>query len=528
MGLTFTCGAFRRPGDGGARHGWVKVEPNEDSRLLPVCGGLLFQLAISDATGQLVGWGDGVPDGRARADGGKVGGGILGGAPDSSSACIASHVPQSVLPPGLGRVVCAASGWDRACAVTEDGRIWCWDSSSGPQLQAAAETAGEGRAQAEPAAGAAVMADEGSAAPVDEEMPSAASQCEPASSDGRWMEQQEAMAVPAQHSCILLHHPPAAHHDHTAHPSSKHSALQWHALPWHMSEESQAAGGVSLAAAATASPSSQREALRDKKGATITQKPSGSGEPPAKAPRTLGGSLVRFTSLALGEEHALALDENGQVWAWGSGAQGQLGMGRDTLAVTEPQRVPGKRMGHGGNAGTQAAILSGIRTGVHNADIPGPASPPEFCAGEGGSCVGNPTVAQGGRGVHRLRRAVKVACGGRHSLILSERGELFSFGWGLYGQTGHGCTDDSFEPRLVGALAGCPVADVAASVWHTVAATVDGAVYAWGWNKFGQLGLPESSSELTPALVESPLLDDVCIVAVSCGARHTAVVSGWG
>eukprot|EP00899_Mesostigma_viride_P005341 jgi/Mesvir1/14808/Mv05445-RA.3 len=409
MGLTFTCGAFRRPGDGGARHGWVKVEPNEDSRLLPVCGGLLFQLAISDATGQLVGWGDGVPDGRARADGGKVGGGILGGAPDSSSACIASHVPQSVLPPGLGRVVCAASGWDRACAVTE---------------------------------------------------------------------------------------------------------------------ESQAAGGVSLAAAATASPSSQREALRDKKGATITQKPSGSGEPPAKAPRTLGGSLVRFTSLALGEEHALALDENGQVWAWGSGAQGQLGMGRDTLAVTEPQRVPGKRMGHGGNAGTQAAILSGIRTGVHNADIPGPASPPEFCAGEGGSCVGNPTVAQGGRGVHRLRRAVKVACGGRHSLILSERGELFSFGWGLYGQTGHGCTDDSFEPRLVGALAGCPVADVAASVWHTVAATVDGAVYAWGWNKFGQLGLPESSSELTPALVESPLLDDVCIVAVSCGARHTAVVSG--
>eukprot|EP00899_Mesostigma_viride_P005339 jgi/Mesvir1/14806/Mv05445-RA.1 len=411
MGLTFTCGAFRRPGDGGARHGWVKVEPNEDSRLLPVCGGLLFQLAISDATGQLVGWGDGVPDGRARADGGKVGGGILGGAPDSSSACIASHVPQSVLPPGLGRVVCAASGWDRACAVTE---------------------------------------------------------------------------------------------------------------------ESQAAGGVSLAAAATASPSSQREALRDKKGATITQKPSGSGEPPAKAPRTLGGSLVRFTSLALGEEHALALDENGQVWAWGSGAQGQLGMGRDTLAVTEPQRVPGKRMGHGGNAGTQAAILSGIRTGVHNADIPGPASPPEFCAGEGGSCVGNPTVAQGGRGVHRLRRAVKVACGGRHSLILSERGELFSFGWGLYGQTGHGCTDDSFEPRLVGALAGCPVADVAASVWHTVAATVDGAVYAWGWNKFGQLGLPESSSELTPALVESPLLDDVCIVAVSCGARHTAVVSECG
>ena len=79
-------------------------------------------------------------------------------------------------------------------------------------------------------------------------------------------------------------------------------------------------------------------------------------------------------------------------------------------------------------------------------------------------------------------------------------------------------------------------------------ATDIGDVYVWGWNESGQLGLPsrtvttstgvETVNVLcTPQVLDLPRLNDeeVNATLVSCGSRHTAVVtengslltSGW-
>ena len=42
--------------------------------------------------------------------------------------------------------------------------------------------------------------------------------------------------------------------------------------------------------------------------------------------------------VAVGSEHTLVLTSDGQVWAWGSNGEGQLGLGH-TTAVLEPQCV---------------------------------------------------------------------------------------------------------------------------------------------------------------------------------------------
>ena len=77
-----------------------------------------------------------------------------------------------------------------------------------------------------------------------------------------------------------------------------------------------------------------------------------------------------------------------------------------------------------------------------------------------------------------------------------------------------------------------PVAQTVSGNGFTLARHTDGTVSAWGKNKFGELGLGDTTNRLTPTLV--PGLTDVEeLVAGRYGyytfARHTdGTVSAWG
>ncbi|XP_062947046.1 RCC1 domain-containing protein 1 isoform X2 [Cynocephalus volans] len=167
-------------------------------------------------------------------------------------------------------------------------------------------------------------------------------------------------------------------------------------------------------------------------------------------------------------------------------------------------------------------------------------------------------------------RARRLELGTEHALLLGAEGQVFSWGGGRHGQLGHGTLVSEREPRLLEALQGLPMAEVAAGGWHSVCVSETGDIYIWGWNESGQLALPtrtlaedgkivtgeglnESGSEVKrtvgnedgapapfiavqpfPALLDLPLGSDA--VKASCGSRHTAVVTrtgelytwGWG
>lgn len=40
-----------------------------------------------------------------------------------------------------------------------------------------------------------------------------------------------------------------------------------------------------------------------------------------------------------------------------------------------------------------------------------------------------------------------VACGWRHTISVSSTGGLYTYGWGKYGQLGHGGFEDDLVPR---------------------------------------------------------------------------------
>ncbi|KFZ63033.1 E3 ISG15--protein ligase HERC5, partial [Antrostomus carolinensis] len=108
-----------------------------------------------------------------------------------------------------------------------------------------------------------------------------------------------------------------------------------------------------------------------------------------------------------------------------------------------------------------------------------------------------------------------------------EGGKLFSWGQNTHGQLGVGSqTTLISEPQLVERLKGVPLAQIAAGGAHSTAVSLSGAVYSWGKNDFGQLGLGDTEDRDCPSYVGA--LEHWKTVFISCGADHTAVLSNEG
>ncbi|XP_044508522.1 ultraviolet-B receptor UVR8-like isoform X2 [Mangifera indica] len=206
---------------------------------------------------------------------------------------------------------------------------------------------------------------------------------------------------------------------------------------------------------------------------------------------------VRIVTVAAGGRHTLALSDIGQVWGWGYGGEGQLGLGSRMRMVSSPHPIP--CIESSSNMKDRSTAFS---RGSMSSEGPGFRVP------------GNYVKA--------------IACGGRHSAVITDAGALLTFGWGLYGQCGQGSMDDELSPVCVSSLLGSQIEGVAAGLWHTVCISDGGDVYTFGGNQFGQLGTGGDQAETLPRLLDAPSLKNFHAKIVSCGARHSAMITGDG
>ena len=126
---------------------------------------------------------------------------------------------------------------------------------------------------------------------------------------------------------------------------------------------------------------------------------------------------------------------------------------------------------------------------------------------------------------------VQMACGIDHVLVVSKLGDLYSFGLNGRGQLGHGDILPQTEPTLVKALAGIKTLSIACGSWHSLVLSEFGDVYSFGWNEHGQLGQsPDLPVVAIPTLIELPPEDeeDMNFISIACGERHSAAVSEAG
>ena len=235
---------------------------------------------------------------------------------------------------------------------------------------------------------------------------------------------------------------------------------------------------------------------------------------------------LKAIQVSAGYYHSLAVDKDGNIWAWGLNKNGQLG--DNTNNFTEKANPFPKRVqldSTGANTGLKAIQVSG--GGYHslaidedgntwawgynyygqlgnntNSEINDKANPnPQ-------KVLLNPTEA------NTVLKAVQVSGGDSHSLAIDENGTTWAWGNNGDGRLGDNTTNLRLSPVKVAAYAQhtnsadtwLNSVQVRAGWQHSLAIDMDGNAKAWGDNSNGQVGNTDAGSlSLVPTPVMFPL-----------------------
>ena len=203
-------------------------------------------------------------------------------------------------------------------------------------------------------------------------------------------------------------------------------------------------------------------------------------------------------AVACGEMRTVMVAEEGRaVLACGRGSRGQLGNG-----TREHQRVLGQVSGLEG-----ARVVMVAAGGNHTAASTSEGELLTWGSGSDGQLGhGDRAVrtrpAKLGREVFGGSSVILVSCGGfhtmgGHTMVETEVGRLFTFGFGNFGQLGHGDRNDRDVPAE--RFRGARVVFAAAGGLHSGVVTSEGRVFTWGWGLYGKLGHGDEHDQLVPS-----------------------------
>mmetsp|Transcript_15912 Transcript_15912/g.25810 ORF Transcript_15912/g.25810 Transcript_15912/m.25810 type:complete len:606 (+) Transcript_15912:105-1922(+) len=229
---------------------------------------------------------------------------------------------------------------------------------------------------------------------------------------------------------------------------------------------------------------------------------------------------VGVRQIACGSGHTVVLSTEGEVFTWGRGDDGRLGHGDNGWKY-----VPRIIQSLAGQVVVQVTCGS-----YHTAAVTGNGDLYTW----GGGMYGK--LGHGNEAGHSTPKRVEalvglnvsqIACGSRHTAIITSSGAIYTWGDKENGVAGHGDTEGhQYTPKLLEKLAGKRVVQLSACGFHTGCLTADGELYTWGEGKFGRLGHGAERNCHSPRLVETLLGKKPR--QVSCGGFHTAVVTEDG
>lgn len=216
-----------------------------------------------------------------------------------------------------------------------------------------------------------------------------------------------------------------------------------------------------------------------------------------------------------------------ELYSWGSGVNYQLGTGNAHI-----QKLPCKVDSlHGSSIKCiSSAKFHSVAVSAHGEVYTwgfgrgGRLGHPDFDIHSGQAAVITPRQVTSGLGARRVKA---IAAAKHHTVAATEGGEVFTWGSNREGQLGYTSVDTQATPRKVSSLKS-KIVSVAAANKHTAVVSDSGEVFTWGCNREGQLGYgtSNSGSNYTPRLVE--YLKGKVFIRTSAAKYHTMVLGADG
>jgi alpha-tubulin suppressor-like RCC1 family protein len=292
-------------------------------------------------------------------------------------------------------------------------------------------------------------------------------------------------------------------------------------------------------------------------------------------PQAIPG-LANAVSVACGSSHALALLRDGTVRGWGWNSNGQVGDGT-RLDRASPVVVPGMSDVVAVTAGLQASYalkrdgtlwMWGISlTNSPVLSTPDPSAsltPVQMTAPEplaaiavlGSTLDSGLAIGRSGQlyyfgsdrrvdlagvidpvtSIPGIANAIGVAVGPSSAAVLRTDGSVWVWGRGTSGEFGNGQTTGAAFATAPRQVPGLPrITRFSYSSEHILAMDVDGRLWSWGGNGFGELGRVTNvnigSQQATPAMLQAPLDVETFVagsVANSMAMTRDGTIWAWG
>ncbi|XP_055844671.1 probable E3 ubiquitin-protein ligase HERC2 isoform X2 [Episyrphus balteatus] len=234
-------------------------------------------------------------------------------------------------------------------------------------------------------------------------------------------------------------------------------------------------------------------------------------------------SLLRPVQLAGGEQTLYAVTPDGKLFATGYGSGGRLGIG-GTDSVSTPTLV--ESLQH--VFVKKVAVNSG---GKHCLALTADGEVYSWGECDDGKLghsnrmsYDRPKLIDALSGIG----IVDIACGSAHSACITSSGHVLTWGKGRYGRLGHGDSEDQLRPKLVEALLGYRAVDIACGSGdaQTLCITDDDNVWSWGDGDYGKLGRGGSDGCKVPTKIES--LSGLGVIKVECGSQFSVALTRSG
>ena len=229
-------------------------------------------------------------------------------------------------------------------------------------------------------------------------------------------------------------------------------------------------------------------------------------------------NISTATAVAGGQQHTLVLLADGTVRTFGDNSFYQLGINVSGGTRQTPVQVFGI-------SSSAVAVACGR---FHNAVLLADGTVRTFGFNGSGRLGDNTTVDKlTPVTVLNITSATAVAGGYSHTTVLLADGTVRTCGENSFGQLGVNDTTTRQTPAQVFGISSS--ATFIASGWyHNAVILSDGTLRTFGQNNFGQLGLGDTVSRLTPVQVVSALSYGGGVGKVAGGGYHTAVILADG